>query len=109
MVALGLHFEEEDGEEESGDDGSSSHHLVDGACDEVEGHVLEGGGDEVADCGNGEQEFVELDFFSLGLGFEHAHFESFCVPVLHDEEHDEGERLSEEHGGGLSGGAGTCM
>jgi hypothetical protein len=50
------------------------------------------------------QEFVEGRFFALGLGLEHAHVESLGVSLLHEEEDEEGESFSEEHGGGLGEG-----
>lgn len=109
MVPLRLHLEEDDGEDEGGDDGSASHHLVDGSSHEVERHILERGGDEVADGGDGEEELVEVDLLAAGLGVEHADVEGLGVPALHEDEDDEGERLSEEHGGGLRGGRSTCM
>jgi hypothetical protein len=54
LVALGLHFEEDRREEESGDYGPPSHHLVNRAGHEVEGHYLESRGDEVTDGGDSE-------------------------------------------------------
>lgn len=101
LVLLDFDAEEADGEEECCNDGATSHHLVDGAGDEVEGDVLKGGGDEVTESGDGEEELVHFDFLALGLGLEHAHLVGLGVSLGHDEEDDEGEELTEEHGGGL--------
>jgi hypothetical protein len=90
LIALRLHFKEDDGEDEGGDDGSASHHLVDRSSDKVERNVLESGGDEIADGRDRQQELVEVHLLSLRFGVKHTHVESLGVAPLHEDEDDEG-------------------